>query len=56
MRRLFILGIDGASFDMLEPWIAAGDLPGLGELVGNGCQAILPPVSILGSTESMIFF
>ena len=49
MRRLFILGIDGASFDMLEPWIAAGDLPGFGELMADGCQAILqssiPPLS-----------
>lgn len=28
-QRLFVVGLDGATWDLLDPWIAAGDLPNL---------------------------
>ncbi len=30
--RLFVIGLDGATWDLLDPWIAAGELPNLAAL------------------------
>ncbi len=35
-RQLLIIGLDGATFDLIEPWVAAGDLPHLGRLMQHG--------------------
>lgn len=35
-RRLVVVGLDGATFDLIEPWVAAGDLPNLGRLMAEG--------------------
>jgi predicted AlkP superfamily phosphohydrolase/phosphomutase len=35
-RRLVIIGLDGATFDLIEPWAAAGDLPNLSRLMAEG--------------------
>ncbi|MCA9990089.1 MAG: alkaline phosphatase family protein [Anaerolineales bacterium] len=47
--KLLILGIDGATFDLIRPWAAAGHLPNLARLMNNGVQANLastmPPVT-----------
>jgi predicted AlkP superfamily phosphohydrolase/phosphomutase len=34
--RLLIIGLDGATFDLIEPWVAAGDLPVLSDLMQRG--------------------
>jgi predicted AlkP superfamily phosphohydrolase/phosphomutase len=36
-RRLLIIGLDGATFDLIEPWAEAGDLPNLARLMEWGC-------------------
>src|SRR4051794_34953860 len=33
---LLILGLDGATLDLVEPWVADGTLPNLGRLIGAG--------------------
>ena len=55
MKKLFVLGVDGATFDILKPWIAAGHLPGFGQLMSDGCHALLkstiPPLSPVSWTS-----
>ncbi|MBI3034767.1 alkaline phosphatase family protein [Candidatus Woesearchaeota archaeon] len=49
-NSVLIIGIDGASWDLLEPWMKNGDLPALSRLVKSGTSAYLkttvPPLSI----------
>jgi predicted AlkP superfamily phosphohydrolase/phosphomutase len=47
--KLLIIGIDGATFDLILPWIEGGHLPNLEELVRSGVYSdlasTLPPVT-----------
>jgi len=47
--KLLIIGIDGATFDLILPWVEAGYLPNLGRLIGEGVHgnlaSTLPPVT-----------
>ncbi len=49
MTRTFVVGLDGASWRLLEPWIEEGDLPNLEALRSTGTWAgtrsTLPPVT-----------
>ncbi|MFP4530197.1 MAG: alkaline phosphatase family protein [Halodesulfurarchaeum sp.] len=49
MTRTFVVGLDGASWLLLEPWIEAGDLPNLESLretgTWAGTRSTLPPVT-----------
>ncbi|PSP77007.1 nucleotide pyrophosphatase [Halobacteriales archaeon QS_1_68_20] len=44
-----VLGLDGASFELIDPWIEDGSLPAMGRLVEEGAasdlQSVLPPVT-----------
>lgn len=40
-KRVFVLGLDGATWDLMDPWIADGKLPNLGRLVQNGASGPL---------------
>lgn len=47
MAELLVIGLDGASFDLLGDWIQNGELPYFKELLSNGVkgelQTIIPP-------------
>lgn len=43
-RRLVVIGLDGATFDLIEPWAAAGQLPNLSRLLAEGSWAPLRSV------------
>jgi predicted AlkP superfamily phosphohydrolase/phosphomutase len=47
--RLLIFGVDGATFDLILPWAAAGHLPNFARLIANGVhgdlESTLPPVT-----------
>ncbi|MGH2536681.1 MAG: alkaline phosphatase family protein [Candidatus Promineifilaceae bacterium] len=47
--RTLIVGIDGATFDLVRPWAAAGHLPNLARLMEEGAHgplaSTLPPVT-----------
>jgi predicted AlkP superfamily phosphohydrolase/phosphomutase len=47
--RLLIFGVDGATFDLILPWAAAGHLPNLARLIASGVhgdlESTLPPVT-----------
>jgi predicted AlkP superfamily phosphohydrolase/phosphomutase len=42
--RLFVIGLDGATFDLLEPWLDAGELPHLKALITGGVYGELRSV------------
>lgn len=48
-RQLLIIGLDGATFDLIEPWVAAGDMPHLGRLMQQGAwgplRSTIPPMT-----------
>ena len=49
MVQSIVLGLDGANWDLLSPWLDAGDLPNIQSLRKNGTTAdlesCLPPVT-----------
>jgi len=49
MEKLLIFGLDGATFDLIRPWVAQGHLPNLGRLMEHGVSgdlaSTLPPVT-----------
>jgi Type I phosphodiesterase / nucleotide pyrophosphatase len=49
MDRLLIIGLDGATFDVITPWAQEGKLPNLRKLLENGAHGALkstiPPMS-----------
>lgn len=47
--KVLIIGIDGATFDLLDPWIAEGRLPNLGRLVREGARGPLESTVIPNS-------
>jgi predicted AlkP superfamily phosphohydrolase/phosphomutase len=48
-NRTIVFGIDGAHFELIEPWIEAGKLPNIGRVIDTGVtadlQSVLPPVT-----------
>jgi predicted AlkP superfamily phosphohydrolase/phosphomutase len=40
-KRVLIIGLDGATFDLIDPWVAAGFLPNLSRLLASGCRGLL---------------
>ena len=49
MGRVFVLGLDGATLDIMEPMIEAGELPTFREIMKGGCygrlRSVVPPLS-----------
>lgn len=43
-RQVFILGLDGATFDLILPWVDQGKLPGFAHLLREGCHGPLESV------------
>lgn len=41
MGRVIVIGLDGATWDLLRPWIDKGELPSIGKLVNQGVWANL---------------
>jgi predicted AlkP superfamily phosphohydrolase/phosphomutase len=47
MPRVFIIGWDGATFDLIHPWVAEGKLPTIKHILETGChgplRSTMPP-------------
>jgi predicted AlkP superfamily phosphohydrolase/phosphomutase len=56
-KRVLILGLDGATFDLISPWAQQGLLPTFARLMSEGgwgpMRSILPPYS-LGAWSTMV--
>ena len=55
-EKLMIIGFDGASPDLLERWIEAGELPVLGELIERGAYGPLRSVPNMSSPPAWTTF
>lgn len=48
-RKVVVIGLDGATFDLIEPWIDEGRLPNIGNLMKEGVsgnlKSVIPPIS-----------
>lgn len=48
-RRVLVIGLDGATFDLIEPWAASGDLPTFRRLLESGAwgrlRSTIPPMT-----------
>ena len=48
-RKVFVFGIDGATFTLMRKWVADGELPTIGWIMDHGTAAVsqstIPPVS-----------
>ncbi len=55
--KVFVIGLDGATFDLIRPWAAAGHLPTLGRLLSQGAsgelQSTIPPMTAPAWTSFM---
>jgi predicted AlkP superfamily phosphohydrolase/phosphomutase len=49
-RRVFAIGLDGATYDLVEPWVQAGHLPTMARLLKQGTSGVLrsvvPPLTM----------
>ena len=49
MRKVFVIGLDGATFDLIRPWAASGKLPTFKRLMDAGAwselRSTVPPVT-----------
>lgn len=48
-RRVLVIGLDGATYDRLDPWMDRGLMPNLRQLISEGVRAplasVMPPVT-----------
>jgi len=55
MPRVLLIGLDAASFNYLDPWFAAGELPNLAQLMDRAARGVLrstiPPVTSVAWTS-----
>jgi predicted AlkP superfamily phosphohydrolase/phosphomutase len=55
--KLLLIGLDGASFNVLDPLIEAGHMPNIGKLIQNGTRANLrttfPPITAVAWSSFM---
>ena len=47
--KVFVIGVDGATFDLLDPWVAEGRLPNFARLLENGARGLLQSTVIPNS-------
>jgi len=56
-RKVFCVGLDGATFDLIRPWVAAGELPHLEKIMQGGVwgelESVIPPISAPAWTSFM---
>ena len=56
-NKTIVLGLDSATFDLMDPWIEAGKLPAIKKLMDSGCYGVLrssiPPLSPVAWTSFM---
>jgi len=48
-NRVFVIGLDGATYDLMQPWIAAGLMPTMARLQARGAwgplRTVAPPIT-----------
>ncbi|MBW2173061.1 MAG: alkaline phosphatase family protein [Deltaproteobacteria bacterium] len=48
-HKVFVLGLDGATLDLIKPWVEQMELPNFARLMAQGChgnlESVLPPLT-----------
>lgn len=56
-RRVMVIGLDGATWDLITPWTRQGELPNLAQLMAHGAYgplaSTIPPISAPAWTSFM---
>ncbi len=47
--KVFVIGVDGATFDLIDPWIAEGRLPNFARMLSEGARGLLQSTVIPNS-------
>jgi predicted AlkP superfamily phosphohydrolase/phosphomutase len=54
--KVLIIGVDGATFDLIEPWVSEGKLPALAGLLEGGAHGILRSAPNTNSASAWVSF
>lgn len=55
-NRILVIGLDGATFDLIKPWVAQGRLPAMGRLIAEGAHGNLRSVANMNSAPAWSSF
>jgi len=48
-KRVFVIGLDGATFDLIDPWVSEGRLPNLKRILDKSTygrlESTIPPIT-----------
>jgi predicted AlkP superfamily phosphohydrolase/phosphomutase len=48
-NKVFVLGLDGATFNLIRPWVESMELPNFAKLINQGChgdlESVIPPLT-----------
>lgn len=55
-NKVLVIGLDGATFDLITPWVAEGKLPTLGRLISEGAHGVLESVPNMCSAAAWASF
>lgn len=56
MSRVLVIGLDGATFDLIDPWIAEGKLPNLAACLKRGTRSSLLSTPLSNSAQAWSSF
>lgn len=55
--KVFVIGLDGATFDLIEPWVKEGKLPNLAKIMKEGVhgelESTIPPITQVACSSFM---
>jgi predicted AlkP superfamily phosphohydrolase/phosphomutase len=56
-RKIICIGLDGATFDLIQPWVSEGKLPNISKMMQDGVwgelESVIPPISAPAWTSFM---
>jgi predicted AlkP superfamily phosphohydrolase/phosphomutase len=55
-NSVLVIGIDGATFDLIKPWASRGELPALARLMEEGAHGVLESVPNTNSAAAWVSF
>jgi len=56
MNKILVIGLDGATFDLIDPWIGEGKLPVLAECITKGTRSRLESTPLSNSAQAWSSF
>ena len=54
--KAVVIGLDAATWTLIQPWMAEGSMPNLARLMQSGCQGSTPVCSASDHAAGLDFF